>query len=195
MSIRNEWRQGLQWGGCAWLGWVAWSSFLHAWHCPLFPGPDFLPSLGWFTYTRLLAAVWIAALLLSWTRWSRAGVAVAIAMQAIVGSIGAAMKFDLWWSITVWIPMSLPVIPLIFMEPERPRLTLALLMVGRWRDACAQLKGWRWLLVAVGTALLNRVGWSMLGTYYFVSPVPVWLLPPLLFLLAAIPRRHKPATA
>jgi hypothetical protein len=195
MSIRNQWLQGLQWGGCAWLGWVAWSSVRRASHCSLYLGPDFLISLAWFAYGWLLAAVWLAALLLTWTRWSRAGVAVVIAVQAVVGSIGAAMHNDFWWSMTVWIPMSLPVIPLLFMKPERPRLTFALLMVGRWRDAVAELKGWRWLLVAVGTVLLNRFGWFVLGTYYFVSPVPVWLLPPLLFLLAAIPRRHKPATA
>jgi hypothetical protein len=194
VNTRNQWIQGLEWGACAWLGWVAWNSVLRASHCSLYPGSDFLGSLGWFTQRWLLAAVWVAALLLTWTRWSRGGVALAIVAQAVLGSIdGATFGGEFWWwSPTFWIPMSLPVLPLLFMEPARPRLTLSLLMVGRWRDAVAELKGWRWLFVAAGTVLQNRVGWRAFTWFYS----NIWvLLSALLFALAAIPRRHESATA
>ncbi len=89
--------------------------------------------------------------------------------------------------------MSLPVLPLLFMQPDRPRLTLALLAMGRWRDAVAQLAGFRWPLVAVGVALLNRAGWGALrGIRWEYGRV---LLPALLFAVAAIPWPRWPAKA
>jgi hypothetical protein len=184
VNTRNQRIQGLQWGAWAWLGWVAWSTVLRAWHSSLTPE------------LSLLAAVWLAALALTWTRWSRVGVAVALVVQAVAGTVEAAgyggeMHFA--WALKFWLPMSLPLLPLLFMEPDRPRLTLALLAVGRWRDAVAQLTGFRWLVVAAGVVLLNRAGWTALEglerAYGWV------LLPALLFALAAIPRLHKPATA
>lgn len=42
-----------------------------------------------------------------------------------------------------WLPLVLPVLPLVVLTPERPRLTAALALVGRWRDAARMLVGWR----------------------------------------------------
>src|SRR5262245_41868486 len=114
MSIRNQWIQGLQWGACAWLAWVAWSSLLNAWRCPLHleDWEGFLVSLAWCTQRWLLAAAWIAALALTWTRWSRGGVAGAIVVQALLGTAAAAHyggPMPLWWVLTFWLPMTLPV--------------------------------------------------------------------------------------
>jgi hypothetical protein len=195
MSIRNQWIQGLQWGGGAWLVWVAGGAFLHASHCSLAPEPYFFVSVASLAQRSALAAVWIAALALTWTRWSRAGVAVAVVVQGVLGTIEAARypgEMHLGWALTFWLPMSLPVLPLLFMEPERPRLTLALLAVGRWRDAIAQLSGWRWLGVAAAVVLLNRAGWVILVGYWGYGWV---LIPALLFTLAAIPCRRKSSTA
>lgn len=115
-------------------------------------------------------------------------------VQAVGGSIAGATHGGefWWWSPTFWLPMSLPVLPLLFMAPARPRRTLALLLVGRWRDAVAELEGWRWLFVAAGTVLLNRVGWIVLDGYYARGWV---LIAALLFIVAAIPRRHDLARA
>jgi len=194
VSTRNQWIQGLQWGACAWLGWVAWSALLHAWHCSIAPTPYFLISVAWLAERSLLAAVWLAALALTWTRWSRVGVVIALVVQAVAGTVDAAGyegELHVAWALTFWLPMSLPLLPLLFMEPDRPRLTLALLAVGRWRDAVAQLAGFRWLFVAAGVVLLNRAGLDVLRGW-----VDSWLLPPaLLFTIAAIPRRRRPATA
>ena len=47
--------------------------------------------------------------------------------------------------------------------PERPRLTLALAVVGRWRDAARSLAGLRWIPVAAAVLLLNRTTWRVLA--------------------------------
>jgi hypothetical protein len=80
------------------------------------------------------------------------------------------------------------------MQPERPRRSLALLLLGRWRDALATLRGWRWLCVAAGGFLLNRLGWMVLTDRYYAY---LWaILPALLFGIAAIPAvRQERATA
>jgi hypothetical protein len=152
-------------------------------------------SAAWLAGYSLLAAVWLAALALTWTRWSRVGVAVAMVVQAVAGTVDAAGyegPMHVAWALTFWLPMNLPLIPLLFMEPDHPRLTLALLAAGRWRDAVARLMGFRWLIVAAGVVLLNRAGWSALDGLWEYGWV---LIPALLFTLAAIPRLHKPATA
>jgi hypothetical protein len=48
------------------------------------------------------------------------------------------------------------------MQPEHPRYTAALVLVGRFRDAARTLTGWRWPLVAAGVVALNRAGWNAL---------------------------------
>lgn len=69
------------------------------------------------------------------------------------------------WVLTFFLPMSLPLLPLLVLDPERPRVTLALVAAGRWRDAAEQLAGWRWLSVAAALVLLNRAGWEVLQGY------------------------------
>src|SRR4051794_194602 len=106
MNTRNQWTQGLQWGACAWLGWVAWSDLGIAWHS------------AFISQWTLLAAVWVAALALTWTRWSRVGVAVALVVQVVVGTVRAAGyegEMHLAWALSFWLPMSLPLLPLLFM--------------------------------------------------------------------------------
>ncbi len=91
MRARNQWIQGLQWGAYAWLAWVAGNAVLHAFQGALHPE------------LSLLAIVWLAALALTWTRWSRVGVAVALAVQAIAGTADAARyegEMHVAWALT-----------------------------------------------------------------------------------------------
>src|SRR4051812_45535176 len=104
--MKDQWKQGLQWGAMAWLAYVSACSLTRAYHSAHY-GP-YLPHL-------LPAAVWLAALALTWTRWSRAGVAVAIVVQIAAG-IAEATPFD--DGTLPWLPLVFPVLPLVIMAPE-----------------------------------------------------------------------------
>ena len=164
--MKDQWKQGLQWGAVAWLAWIAIKASLTAWSCLPVLGDDLSRASWWILASPILAVVWLAALALTATRWSRAGIGVAIVVQAITGTLAAtAYPGDLHipWALTFWLPMSLPLLPLLFMAPERPRLTVALALVGRFRDAAHTLSGWRWPLVAIGVVALNRAAWDALS--------------------------------
>ncbi len=98
-GMKDQWVKGLQWGGVAWLAWIAAKASLGVWHCTIEPGAYFTVSLGWLLERSIVAVAWCAALALTWTRWSRAGVGVAIVVQAIAGTI--AFKWG-GRSIAVW---------------------------------------------------------------------------------------------
>src|SRR3954462_1581500 len=89
MNKKDQWLQGLQWGACGWLFWVACNAVFHVAGCSLDLEPGFSAALGWSTPRWLHAVVWIAALLLAWTRWSRRAIAIAIGVQAALGTIDA----------------------------------------------------------------------------------------------------------
>lgn len=164
VGMKEQWKQGLQWGGVVWLSWLSVSSV--AWviataHFGLHP-----PSL-------ILAAGWTFALALSWTRWARFGVAMGMVAQVyagvilgkpIIGRADMIMNgtmtqsyLDLAPFLTAFLPSCLPLVPLLFMAPERPRYTAALALVGRYRDAAHELSGVRWMLVAAGVIALHIV--------------------------------------
>lgn len=191
--MKDQWKQGLQWGGVVWLGYLAGCSLVMA--CR---SAEFCLYLPYW----LPAVAWLAALVLLWTRWARAGVAVAIAVQVAAGVV-EAFRFD--EGTLTWPSLMLPVLPLVFMEPERPRLTVALALVGRWRDASRKLAGWRWILVGVGTFLLARSGGRALHCWVYESDwtlhfdpeavVNAFIPQAVLFGIAALPRRAWPARA
>jgi hypothetical protein len=112
------------------------------------------------------------------------------------------------WALTFWLPMTLPLLPLLFLAPERPRLTLAFAVVGRWRDADATIAGWSWVLVAAGLIALNRAGWNALEMHVWDPGMPESVLRfepvrfaaafstvAVLLALAAIPVMFQPSTA
>jgi hypothetical protein len=190
--MKEQWIKGLQWGGLAWLAWVALRSSVAAFH-------------GW---PLIVAVVWFVGFTLAWTRWSRAAIAVAILAQAVAGTAQAttyAGEMHLPWALTFWLPMSLPLLPLLVLKAEQPRQTVALAVLGRWQEALRSLSGWRWIAVAAGVVALNRAGWAALS--WTVSSVdgaqrlaPESLLVAcapcaLLFGLAALPRPEVHATA
>lgn len=189
MSIKEQFKQGLQWGAVVWLAHIVVSSLRHF----RAVNPFFLPYL-------LPFAAWLVAFALAWTRWSRAAVAVAVLAQTAAAIVMTASLGEVSVTMSACMPLCLPVLPLLFMAPERPRLTVALALLGRWREAAHTLKGFRWPFVALGVLLLERSGWASLGT---AKSSEDWIRIPgqdiliafapqaALFALAVIPRRSK----
>jgi hypothetical protein len=153
MNVKEQFRQGLQWGAVFGLAHNVVSSL---WHFRAI-NPFFLPYL-------LPSAAWLVAFALIWTRWSRVAVAVAVVAQTAAAIAITAHMGDVGVTMSACLPLCLPVLPLLFMAPERPRLTVALALLGRWRDAAQTLVGWRWPIVALGVVLLERSGWASLST-------------------------------
>jgi hypothetical protein len=208
--MKDQWTKGLQWGGVAWLTWIAASSVAmviryahHGVHVPFL-----LPALAW-----------PLALALTWTRWSRLGIALGIAVQVYAGAIleapivqrvdyqmGEVMTqsyLDLEPLLSSFLPRCLPLLPLLFMAPIRPRYAAALALVGRWRDATRELAGVRWMLVAAGVLALHLAAPEALqwwgidedGHVFFQAWGIAAALAPcaILFGLAAIPERRERA--
>jgi hypothetical protein len=193
MDTKQQFRQGLQWGGIVWLAHLAIASLGHL----RAVNPFFLPYL-------IPGAAWVLALGLAWTRWSRIAVALAVVAQAWAAVAMTAGMGEFGVTLSAFMPLCLPVLPLLFMAPERPRLTIALALVGRWRDAARTLAGLRWPVVAIGVLLLEQSGWASLSTTWssedsiripgqgiLIAFVPQAVL----FGLAALPRPRRPATA
>ncbi len=197
--MKEQWIKGAQWGAVAWLAYVTGSSLVMAFRFS--HDGAYLPAL-------LPAAAWLAALALIGTRRSRAGVGIAILVQAVAGTVQARSypgDLRLGWALTFWLPMSLPLIPLLFASPDRPRLTLALAVVGRWREALRQLTGFRWIAVATGIVLLNHAAWAASRSNVYGADgilrfdpwavVTAFLPQAILFGLAALPQGRSSATA
>lgn len=183
--MREQWIKGLQWGAVAWLGYI----LAHTLPVALKYGhPDEL----------VMAGAWLlsASLLLAGSRWARLTLGAALLAQAVTGAASAiqfANEPDVHFVLRYFLPMSLPLLPLLWLGAERPRYTIALALVGRGRDAARTLAGCRWLLVAAGLVSLNRAGWDLLEGFERGFTVPV--LPIVLFGLAALPRLRFAATA
>lgn len=193
MDTKRQFKQGLQWGGLLWLAHLVLASLAHLRAVHPFVLPYLLPG-----------AAWALALALTWTRWSRLAVALAVSAQAGAAVAMTASMGELRVTLSAFLPLCLPVLPLLFMAPERPRLTIALALVGRWRDAARTLAGLRWPVVAVGILLLERTGWAALSTAWSSEDslrIPgqgillAFLPQAVLFGLAAVPRPRGAATA
>jgi hypothetical protein len=206
MTARNQWSQGLQWGACAWLCYVVlrelggelsqllaregspWT--LPRWMC------------GW-GYGWHVAAVWAVALslIIVGSRWSRVAVAAAISMQALVAvrsaSSYAGEPDSVWFVLRFFLPMCVPLLPLLVLRVEQPRVALALAALGRWSEARVRFGGIGVLAVAIAVISLNRGALDLLG--YGLDPAAVlqvihdrglpwtgYLLPVVLFGLAAL---------
>jgi hypothetical protein len=204
--MKEQWKQGLQWGGVIWLAWLVASSsatfIVDTTHVGFYLGSA-LPVLGWGV-----------ALALAWTRWSRLGIAFGIAAQVYAGvfvyppivqrvdyQLGEVMTqsyLDLEPLLSSFLPRCLPLVPLLVMAPSRPRYAAALAIVGRWTDAARELAGLRWILVAAGILALHSAApealkwWSIDddGRVFFTFGRVAGALAPsaLLFGLAALPR-------
>jgi hypothetical protein len=193
MGTNPQIKQGLQWGGVVGLAHLVISSLGHL----RAVNPFFLPYL-------ISGAAWALALALAWTRWSRIAVALAVVAQAWGAVTMTASMGAFGVTLSAFMPRCLPVLPLLFLAPERPRLTIALALVGRWRDAARTLAGWRWAAVAIGVLLLERSAWIAMSAAWssedtFRIPAQGILIAfvpqAVLFGLAVLPRLRSTATA
>jgi hypothetical protein len=205
-SMKERWSKGLQWGAVAWLAHIVGRQVyllsLDARYA-LRDAHYSVPPSEFFA-----AAAWLVALLLLWTRWSRAAVGLAIGTWALQSATACAVFPDAHLAVRAWafqLTTILPLLPLLVLEPERPRLTVALVLVGRWRDARRELAGWRWVAIAAGLYLLERSANRALGCNSLdqAGALRFALLPMLLafvpqaalFGLAALPPLRAPTTA
>lgn len=205
--MKEQWKQGLQWGGVAWLAWLALSSSTAF-------ATDYADN-GFYLSAMLPAVGWSLALALGWTRWSRLGIALGMAAQVYAGvfvyppivarvdyQMGEVMTesyLNLEPLLSSFLPRCLPLVPLLIMAPTRPRYTAALALLGRWTEAARELTGLRWILVAAGVLVLHSAApealrwWSINadGRVYFTFGRVLGALAPsaILFGLAAM---HTP---
>jgi hypothetical protein len=151
MNAKNRWVLGLQWGACSWLLYVVWRAFVD-FRCSLWSDvADRWPSSWWIAGFWVLFPGWLAvvALLAAGSRWARAG--VALMMLGRVG-VAYAQTHALHTTDTdtqLFVPLFAPLLPLVVLRVEEPRVVLALLALGRWREALARSGGVVALLVAL----------------------------------------------
>lgn len=175
--MKEQWLKGLQWGAVA---------SVATWIAPYLVAPFYMARdtpASWRLCELVCAAVAVpvfALIVLTWSRLSRAALLIVVAVllwQADSTPFGepastpyALARFFFWRHGDV-----ARFLPLLFVTPELPRLTVALALVGRWRDAWATLAGWRWLLVALGVLQIDRLvhdlGQSMYGSMSDTGPV------------------------
>jgi hypothetical protein len=157
MDTKQKLRLGLQWGALAWLVYITVQSALLG-SCPMV--------FVWMVVCGLLAAG---------SRWARAAVAVAILAQLTHGAFeavkyltpGDISQFPMLFIVKAalrhsGIALCLGMLPLIAWPIERPRVVLALLGLGRVRDAWARSGGGLALLCAVPVIALNHATMSFL---------------------------------
>jgi hypothetical protein len=211
--MREQWKQGLQWGAVAvvarWLApWVVY---------PLWWATGEMGDKESWRLMRTLdlgATVPIFALIVvTWTRYSRLAVAALIVvfawqLEPTFATFPSSLAVRVICVVRPYAEL-VSLLPLLFITPERPRLTVALALLGRWREAARTLAGWRWPLVAVGVLLFRDVAgvfarsfggmsadnapavlcWDVCDTFCAIGP---FLAP---FLIAALPPWRRLATA
>jgi hypothetical protein len=217
--MKDQWLKGLQWGAVAWL---AWESFVTVNTAVRYIGQyharaTYQIACGIYAVSAVIA---LTALVLAWTRWSRIGIAAMILAQVAMALVffkgyprpplvieGVVCDIEMPWMAIVHANREMfPLLPLLFMQPERPRLVVALALVGRWRDALHQLAGRRWIAVAAAVLWLSAAVGDAATAYEDNNGITAFLpwqflaaLAPcaLLFGLATIPpwRARRESTA
>lgn len=155
MDTKQKFKLGLQWGALAWLGYIAVQAVLLG-SCPVM-------------FTWMLACV----LLVGGSRWARAAVVLAILAQLTHG-VFEAVKYltpgdltDVPMKVIVravlrhsGIALCLGMLPLVAWRVERPRVVVALLALGRNRDAWARSGGAVAMFAAMPVIVLNHATMS-----------------------------------
>jgi hypothetical protein len=141
-----------------------------------------------------MTGVWLLVLgaIAAGSRWARAAMGAAIVAQGVVGVTEALrygapveLSFVLWF----FVPMSLPLLPLVVLRVEQPREALALVALGRVREGWARAGGMSTILVAAALISLNHGTYALLvDLYRGAGPgalMELWF-PAGLFALAAV---------
>jgi hypothetical protein len=187
----SAWRQGLVWGASAWLVYVTLRSAAGA-LVPVLGKAFWYAVLPWRSSAApFMTAVWLVALALvvAGSRWSRAAVAVGICAQAVVGMTEAAGYDDvggpnLFFTLRFFVPMCLPLLPL-------------LLFTVRWSRVRALLSGaggWRVVLAATAVLSLNHGAYALLsnvGRGAAVYGTLDWALPAIVLLATVVSGRAE----
>lgn len=161
------------------------------------------PGLWWTAGECVMPLLWLTALVLVVRGSPRARGVVALAILARA-ALAWAPEYAPFVSVArewlhSWLPVCLPLLPLVVIRVEEPRVVVALAVLGRWRQALAQSGGWRAGLVALALISLHRGAvaalssdhWPHRVTQHLVAldvPYP-WtgaMLPGLLFGVAAL---------
>jgi hypothetical protein len=169
MNTRSQWSSGLQWGACAWLGYLTWTacayvvcSALERSLASTFAVGDVLDLLTWPIAVLYLV---LLALVAAGSRWARPVAALTILGRIALGfaegrHYGGVPSF----AFTMRFAMpALPLLPLALLRVEAPRVVLALLAHRRWREAALRFGGAVPVLVAAGVVSLNHAGWMLSG--------------------------------
>jgi len=172
MTARQQWSHGIQWGGLAWLGYVSFRAAIDAYHRPLGDSLRALPASWFCAASWPLAAAWLSALVLivRGSPWSRVVMGGAILAQILVGAAEAASyggaPNPTSFTLRFFLPMCLPLLPLVVLRVGRPRVVIALAALGRWREAWARFGGLGPLAVAVALVSVNRGAGDLLLRAY-----------------------------
>ncbi len=174
--MKDQGLKGLSWGALAAVALYAWQWLggfvLH----PLLESKNYTAyhlgsALGMVALTALAA--------LTWTPLSRAYVLLLIGAVLVQSSRmwaphyvgdGADAGTIEPFSPSMFLLLSasaLPMLPLLFVDPEHPRRTVALASIGRFRDAARTLTGWRWPLVALAVFFFNRTVTAAFAAIYW----------------------------
>ena len=150
MNTKQSFRLGLQWGALAWLGYIAVQSVRES--SPLM--------FAWAAALGVLACS---------SRWGRGVVALGIFAQLACGLVEAARiyppevfadisvhRLAMSWLWRSGVALCLPLVPLVAWRAEPLRVTVALLAMGRWRDAWTRSGGTVALLAAAPVIAINR---------------------------------------
>jgi hypothetical protein len=207
--MKEQWLKGLQWGSLAAVSLAAWQ-----WLGGFILQP-MRKSDSYTTYHLVCAlgmVAFFALAALTWSPLSRAYVLLLIGVVLVQSAsmcaphyvcdgakAGTIEPFSPSLFVLQGAP-ALPMLPMLFVDPECPRLTVALAFVGRFRDAARMLAGWRWPLVGLGVFYFNRTVSAAAGAVYWdegAIKVTTWdmlvALGPCaaLFGVAALPRPRK----
>src|SRR5262249_9596438 len=144
----------------AWLLHVAWQAWANLYKVP--PGNP-LPCLPgcWYALLREpLAAAWllVLALIAAGSPWSRVAVGAALLLRVVDECVDGRLlvEFSPPLSVEIALGVSLPLLPLLVLRVNEPRIVVALLARGRWRDALVRSGGLRTALVAAALVSTDR---------------------------------------
>ncbi len=130
--MREQWKQGLQWGAAA---------VVARWLAPWIVYP-FWRAMGETENWQLMRAIHIGAsvpifalFVVTWTRYSRIAVAALVVylawqVEPDSSTFPSVLSLRVIYAVRPYVEI-VSFLPLLFITPERPRLTVALALVGR----------------------------------------------------------------
>jgi hypothetical protein len=166
MNAKNRWLLGLQWGACLWLPYVLWDAGID-FRSQIESLQDLIdtwPRFWWGLGYALFLPGWIATvvLLVAGSRWARPAVATMILLRVAEAGIHTYERQLGHADATLFVSVLAPVLPLVVLRLEEPRVVLALAALGRWREALARSGGVVALLIALAVLSTHEAAFQAL---------------------------------